>query len=858
MNRVAVSETDKLAPQKARAQQSLSVARYDEMLDHAGALRPHWQAVARTFKDMRPDEYARRLASTSAMMRDNGVTYNVYDEAGGRARPWQLDIVPFVIGASDWKVIEAGIAQRARLADLILRDIYGPQTLIAEGHIPPHIVLGHPQFLRPLISTTPPGGVHVHLYSADLARKPDGSWVVLSARADAPSGIGYALENRIVISQTFPDLFRDLQVERLASFFHSYREHVLGLAEQMKGRAAILTPGPFNEAYFEHAYLAHYLGLTLVEGQDLVVRDGAVYLKTLAGLERVAVVFRRLDSDFCDPLEFRAESKLGVPGLAEAARTGGVVLANALGGGVVESPGINAYLPNAASALIDEELAIPDIATIWCGTAWGRNEAMARLRDVVVRDTFDARQLFWRGSSARLGSEMNPAEVADLATRMERRGATFVVQDIAPLGLAPVYGNDGLTVKPASIRVFAAWTPEGYRVMPGALTRVAQDETVRALSMQSGAASKDTWVLSATPVDDFTLLQRTDVPLPIRRVGDVAPSRAMDNLFWLGRYAERAENLVRILRTLVQRLGDDTATTKSTTASELARWLLLPQGQVSVTAIADAATGNAAKLAAELRALVISAELPHGPQRLLQDVQRTAWAVRDRLSFDTWRAINALTIEDNARDLEGRFDSASMRIYFDALIRRAAALSGLAAENMTRGSNWLFFDVGRRIERAAHVSWLVRQMLASQGDEIEHIQHVLEIADSAMTYRSRYLNVFQVAPTIDLLLLDSTNPRSVAFQIAAILRHVLSLPKITFVQRKNFAKIIIDEARNAIVGADPAELARCDETGKRVALDALSGAVEDIMPRLSDAIADAYFQHAPVQRAGYARREWNG
>ncbi len=848
-----VSETQQPPPvsQKPRARKPAQVARYDETADKNGALRPQWQRVVRAFEQMTPEEYTSRLVSMRGMVRDNGVTYNVYDEAGGRARPWELDPVPFVIGAEDWKIIETGIAQRAHLADLMLRDIYGPQRLIESGDLPPHLVFGHPQFLRPLMGVEPPGGVHVHLYSADLARKPDGSWMVLSSRADAPSGIGYALENRIVISNTFPDLFRDMQVERLASFFHAYRERVLELAEGRNGRAVLLSPGPYNEAYFEHAYIAHYLGLSLVEGQDLVVRDGQVLLKTLAGLERVAVIFRRLDSDFCDPLEFRAESTLGVPGLAEAARSGGVVLANALGGSVIESAGMNAYLPSAARALLGEELAIPDVPTVWCGTKWGRKEAIARLRQVVVRDAFDARQLFWRGSSARLGSDIQ--DVAGLTARLDRRGANFVVQDIAALGLAPVYENAALTAKPASLRVFAARTADGYVVMPGALTRVAQDDTVRALSMQAGAASKDTWVLSSAPVDAFSLLKRTDVALPIRRAGDEAPSRAMDNLFWLGRYVERAENLVRVLRAVVQRLGDDTATTRRTAASELARRLLLPQGQATAVAVSDAAKGDNARLSAELHALAFAAESPQGLQRLLLAVQRTAWSVRDRLSFDTWRTIHALTTVEQV-PLRATFDTVATRTYFDALVRRSAALAGLSAENMTRGSNWLFLDLGRRIERAMHAAWLTRQMLSSQDDDVENIQYALEIADSAMTYRYRYLNVFQVPPAIDLLLLDPTNPRSAAFQIATILQHIPKLPKITPIQRKEFARAMAYEARDLITYTDPFDLARADARGKRAGLDVLSVAIEAAMPKLSDAIADAYFQHATLRRSR-ARRE---
>lgn len=849
-----MSETKPQAAQTIRAPRPQSPARYDEIRGGDGSVRPQWQMIARTFDAMTPDAYAGRIASTRNMIRENGITYNVYDDAGGQARPWQLDIVPFVIGASDWKAIAAGVAQRARLADLVLKDIYGPQTLIANGHIPAHLVLGHPQFLRPLMGVEPAGGVHIHLYSADLARAPDGSWMVLFSRADAPSGLGYALENRIVISQTFPDLFRDMNVERLASFFHSYREHVLNLAGAEKGRAVLLTPGTYNEAYFEHAYLAHYLGLSLVEGQDLVVRDGLVFLKTLAGLERIAVIFRRLDSDFCDPLEFRAESRLGVPGLAEAVRSGGVVLANALGGGVIESPAMSAYLPNAARALLGEDLLLPDVPTVWCGTEWGRKETLARLRKVVVRDSFDARQLFWRGSSARLPSEMPAGEVAKLVERIENRGANFVVQDIAALGLAPVYESGELTMKPASLRVFAAWTPEGYVVMPGGLTRVAQDEAIRALSMQSGAASKDTWVLSSGEVNRFSLLRNDAGALAIRRIGDEAPSRAMDNLFWLGRYAERAENLVRVLRAVVHRLGDDTTMEGNSAASELARRLLLPQGQASVAAIRDSAKGDTARLAMELLQLVFAPESPQGLQRLLQAVQRTAWSVRDRLSFDTWRTIQAFTQPLDLPDLAHACDAGAMRTYFDALIRRSAALSGLSAENMTRGSNWLFLDMGRRLERAVHASALVRQMLSTQEGDVEYMQHALEIADSAMTYRYRYLNAFHAAAVIDLLLLDPANPRSAAFQAVTMQQHAEQLPKITPVQKKDLAAALSAEAVELLQSSHPVVLSQCDESGKRAGLDTLTTTVEDIMLRLSDAIADAFFQHAPARRAGGPQR----
>ena len=407
----------------------------------------------------------------------------------------------------------------------------------------------------------------------------DGSWKVLASRADAPGGLGYALENRIVVSQTFPELFGDLGVQRLGVVLPRTIAKRSSAWPAARAAAVLLTPGPYNEAYFEHAYLAHYLGLELVEGDDLAVRDGQVFLRTLAGLERVAVIFRRVDSDFCDPLEFRGDSALGVPGLVEVVRAGGVVLANALGGGVVESPAMDAYLPeHLARAASAKSCSIPDIPTIWCGTEWGRKEALARVRRGILRDAFDARPLFSRGSSARLGGDLEERG-ARPARRATSNGAArpWWCRTSSPLGRrADVRAGRVRRRARMSLRVFAAWTPNGYVVMPGGLARVAADDTVRALSMQSGAASKDVWVLARGPVDTFSLLRPPSARVEIRRAGNEAPSRAMDNLFWLGRYAERTENLMRILRAVVLRLAGDPEFSASTNAVDLAQRLLVP------------------------------------------------------------------------------------------------------------------------------------------------------------------------------------------------------------------------------------------------------------------------------------------
>ena len=825
-------------------------ARFDELRDLTGGIRPHWRSFAKMLTGLSAEDYARRRASAGTMVRDNGVTYNVYDESAGQSRPWQLDIVPFIISAADWTQIEAAVVQRAQLADLILRDVYRDQKLIASGHLPPHLVLGHPQFLRPLAGAKPAGDVHVHLYSADLARASDGSWRVMASRVDAPGGLGYALENRLVVSQSFPDSFAEMRVARLASFFNAYRENILSLTASRRDRAVLLTPGPYNESYFEHVYLAHYLGLTLVEGDDLVVRDGEVFLKTLTGLERVAAIFRRVDSDFCDPLEFRGDSALGVPGLVEAVRNGGVVLANALGGGVIESPAMDAYLPALADALLGEELKFPDIATIWCGTEWGRKAALARLSTGMLRNAFDARPLFSRNSSARLGADMSAEDRAKAEARILRRGETFVVQDLAPLGLAPTFDGASFGARPVSLRVFAAWTPSGWTVMPGGLTRVAADETVRALSMQSGASSKDAWVLSDAPVDPFTLLGSQGRSIEIKRHGESAPSRAMDNLFWLGRYAERTESLVRILRAVASRLGEAPAS-----ALDLTHRLLVPFAQVNDAPALTAGPDGEAGLDKELQIQIYGRRQSRGLQRLLSRVESTAWSVRDRLSLDTWRTINALTTKEGLPGEQQPFDAAGARFYLDALVRRAAALSGLSAENMTRGPNWLFMDLGRRLERASHLAWLVRQTVYEAGTfEVDNIRTVLEIADSAMTYRSRYLSQVQIVPFVDLLLLDEANPRSAAFQLAMIETHLRELPRITLAQRSDVPGSIASEIKNLVANTHPSRISVC-ENGVRPALGEFTDTIREDVAMLSDAIADAYFQHASRRRTGAAARK---
>ena len=842
------NDTSMAPPVRLLANYRLAPGRWDEMMAADGTVRAHWQPLLQHFAGLSAEERSRAQQSARRQIRENGVTFNVYDDEGGEARPWELDLLPLVIATKDWEHLAAGLVQRMRLAEAVLADFYGPQRLLTEGRLPPHLVFGDPHYLRPVQGLEPPGGVRLHLMAFDVARDATGRWVVLSERADAPSGAGYALENRIVVGQVLSALFREAGVQRLAGFFQRQREALYGLSATPEPDAVVLTPGPMNEAYFEHSFLARYLGMTLVEGDDLVARDGAVYLRTLPGLQRVHAIFRRVRSDWADPLEFRSESLLGVPGLVEVARQGGIVMANALGAGLVGSPGLTAFEPTLAKALLGEELLLPGEDTYWLGTSDSVGAALAEIDQLVFLSAFDGRPLFSKGSTARRGRELSKTERGRLARHLERRGYTMTAQRVTPLGTAPVLADGQLLSRAVVLRAFVAWTPTGYIVMPGALTRVAPGDDTHALNSDSGSTSKDTWVLAAGQVERTTLLHSRDEPVEITRTGAEAPSRAMDNLFWLGRNAERAESLARVLRAVATRLTDYGDAKPTASAACLLHHLLMPDTVVTQQLDLDL-------LIVELHSMVFDRNRHEGLPQTLQHVRRTAWAVRDRLSIDTWRVVLGFATGEGLSAARAAPDVAETKAYLDGLIRHAAALAGLAAESITRGRNWIFLELGRRIERALQQVHLLRHTLVEPTeDEHSLLQLLLEIADSSMTYRYRYLDHLQAAPVLDLLLLDEDNPRAVAFQLARLEEAAAALPRFTQAQQRQRDLRLVRRLLAQLGSCEAEELAAVDGEGRRARLDALLQEVEEALPEFSTILDEIFFRHFARRRSGSAPR----
>jgi len=810
---------------------------YDEAADSSGHIRPHWLKLFDSLADLGPSEISRRWREARDLIRANGVTYNVYGDPHGIARPWQLDPIPLVITSTDAATLERGLVQRARLLELVLADLYGPQRLLAEGLVPPELVFPNPGFLRPMHGVNVPGGRYLHLYAANLSRGTDGRWRVIGDRTQAPSGAGYALENRIVMTRTLPEAFKECRVQRLARFFQSFKDTLRSLAPRNKDnpRVVLLTPGPYNETYFEHAYLARYLGYTLAEGGDLTVRDNRVFLKVLGGLQPVDVIFRRLDDDFCDPLELRPDSFLGVPGLVNAVRRGAVTVANALGTGVIETPAVLAFLPKLCKAMLGEELLLESVPTWWCGDPDSLRYVTDHFDQLVIKPAFPATRM-----EPEFPGELSAEKRGELLARLKDHPREFVAQARMELSSTPVLDGDKLVRRRLVVRSYlAAEAGGGFAFMPGGMTRVSATSDASVVSMQRGGGSKDTWVLADAAVSDFSLLPAGGFRVPLTRSGGDLPSRAADNLFWLGRYAERAEGLARLLRGIVVRISERSGLGDN---SELPALLHALAVQTDAKAARPDATDDPF---ARVLPAVFDIDDPKSLASVVRSARHVASVVRDLISLDLWRVVNML--DEWTTDPSDGSTPAEVLDLLHRTIITLAAFGGLAAESMTRGEGWRFLDMGRRLERAVHTINLLRSTLVVPAvNEGPVLDAVLEVVDSRMTYRRRYLNSLRAAAVLDLVVEDETNPRSLASQLTDLADDVDHLPRSSASGRSPEQRFALG-ALSSVRMAEPEKLAAVDGE-VRPALRELLDHVGGWLPILSDAITQQYLSHLQVSR----------
>jgi len=795
--------------------------RYDELRDDTGAIRAQWRPLIEHVAagGARAAEHGVTLARN--LIAENGVTYNVYADPKGADRPWLLDPLPLLITADEWQGIERGVAQRAQLLDALLADLYGPQHLLAEGLIPPELAFGHPNYLWACRGTQPVGGHWLPLYAVDLARAPDGRWWVLGDRTQAPSGAGYALENRQIVARVFPELIREVGVSNVQSFFVTLRDQLLGaFPDEESPLAVVLTPGSLNETYFEHAYLARQLGLQLVQGHDLTVRDDTVYLKTLAGLRRVHAILRRLDDDFCDPVELRSDSALGVPGLLKAVRAERVMMVNPLGAGVLESPAWSGFIPGVAEWMLGQSLLLPSVATWWCGERPALEYVIKHIEQLVIKPTFPNQRF-----PMQFGKELDNQQREDLFERIRKRPQAFVAQERFGLSQAPAWHHREplrLSARAVSLRVYAIATPQGYRVLPGGLARIAGETTAKVISNQHGGGSKDVWVLQGNggdaTADDKRLLPRmSSKHLEV-------PSSLGESLFWLGRYHERSENKVRLMRaTLAVRADRDVWPSALLTCKQFG--LLSNQAAEQPT---DQMNWR--------RSLFDATQF----SSLAADCNRLHWCatqVRGRLSVEHWRTVSLLR-----RQMNDATRSDDVRETLDWLLLSLAALSGFAMDDLTQDDGWRLMLLGRRLERLQFLSELLAGKLQSGAALAQsELEWLLDIDGGTTAYRSRYLASPRLGLVLDLLLREPANPRSVSYQRRAIRQELLQLAEIFDVS--------VDSKLNqpiaAVLDADFGVL-EGDGQGASYARQSLSARLSDIsaaVRRVSDDLSLRHFSH---------------
>jgi uncharacterized circularly permuted ATP-grasp superfamily protein/uncharacterized alpha-E superfamily protein len=738
---------------------------FDEMVDPKGQVRPHWRPFLTMLASLGADEINRRFAVADRYLQDSGVFYRVYGDPAGAERPWPLSHMPLIIDPAEWAVLKSGLIQRAELLELVLKDTYGPATIVRDGLLPAVLIAGNPEFLRPLVGVEPPGGAHLRFYAVDVGRGTDGRWWVLGDRTQAPSGAGFVLESRLALQRAIPEVYRAIRVERLAPFFQAFQTALSSFNRQDDSRVCLLTPGPMNDSYFEHAYLARYLGLLLVEGEDLTARDDGVFIRTVSGLKRAEVLLRRLDADFCDPLELNAHSRLGVAGLLQTVRDGKVVIANSLGAGLVEARSMLAFLPALAPVLLGAELAIPNIATWWLGQPDARDEMVGKLDKMVIASAFTNNLPGNSIGAAALGATLDAEQRAHIEQAITDRGIDFVLQEAVTLSTMPVWHEGGFQPRPFILRLYLARVGDGWAMMPGGFVRIADGIDAHAVSLQRGGRTADACVLSDRPVAQTTLLP-TPEHITIQRASGVLPSRAAYNLFWVGRYVERAEATLRLVRALINRIteaGEAAAPIVACVRAILEAWSAGPND------IPMAKPGLIAEAALTRRDC--EGSLP----QLTASARSAASVIRDRLSPDAWRALTDLVAEIDAALPAGSSESV-MLDRVERALRIIASFSGLAQENMTRLAGWRFLELGRRIERAILTCRFVRELADADAPD-GALDVLLELCDSQMTYRQRYVMIAARAPVIDLVMLDPNNPRSVVYQLDRIEAHLAALPR---------------------------------------------------------------------------------
>jgi len=821
---------------------------YDEMLAKEHKVLPYWERFMDAIATLGSEQLELRRREAQRLLRENGVTYNVYGDTQKLTRPWRLDPVPLLISSEDWSLIEAGLKQRAELLNLILKDIYGKQQLLKKGLLPSELVLAHDGFLHPCVGALPHLQRELIVYSANLARGQNGRMLVLDDRSQAPSGAGYALENRTVMTRVLPDIFRETQVHRLSGFFKALRKGLADIAPHNKEdpRIVILTPGSLNETYFEHAYLSSYLGFSLVQGDDLTVRDGRVWLKSLDGLQPVDVILRRVDDSFCDPLELRSASRLGVAGLLEAVRRNNVAIANPLGSSVLENPGLLAFLPRLSRHFLNQELILPSVATWWCGQRRERDFVLQNLDRLIIKPINRS-----SGNYALFGGLLSAKEKELLRAAIIAKPHCYVGQEHVSFSTVPSFIDHHIEPRFAVLRSFAVASGNDYQVMPGGLTRIARQQDDFIVSNQAGGISKDTWVLADEPDKQVSLWFQPGRDVVVSADTEPLTSRAANNLFWVGRYLERIKAATRLMRTILLKLAE-APELNDPLDSQCLDVLLSALTQVTGT-YPGFVTSNASVLKEPQNELLALAKNVQRSGTLATNIQafaQTAFSIRDVWSQDTWRCVDNIQRRWQQRVVNGDCDLEQLQKHLDDLITGFVAFIGLTTESMTREAGWLMLDSGRRLEHSLTLIALLRATVVQRHESAlqnQLLEAVLISTDSLSIYRRRYRSFIKLPMVLELLLMDETHPRSLAYQLHQLSDHIGALPRERGKGQLSEEERLILRAYTDLRLVKVSELVNvADDVGVYSELESVLSAMTELLWRLYEVLAQAYFSHSQV------------
>ncbi|RJO78072.1 hypothetical protein D5S18_06805 [Nocardia panacis] len=789
---------------------------YDELVGTDGRVRRMWSELSADFVEIGVDGLGRLDGRVRRLIEDDGITYTAVGDEPAPPVPWRLDPIPLLVSADDWTRLEAGLVQRSRVLDEVLTDIYGPRRTLTSGLLPPEVVFGHHGYVRAAHGITIPGRHQLFLHACDISRWSDGRFHVSADWAQAPSGAGYALADRRVVSTAIPEAFEHSNPRPLTPFARAMRLMLIESAPRADDAdpvVVVLSPGVHSETAFDQAYLASRLGFPLVESADLVVRDGALWMRSLGTLERVDVVLRRVDAEFSDPLDLRPDSRLGVVGLVEVLRRGAVTVVNTLGSGLLENPALAVFLPELSRALLSEDLELANAPTYWGGRDAERNHLRVRLNELIIRSAVDGRTIY--------GPGLTTEQCEQLRARVEDRGWEWVGQEPAQFSVAPaVRGPGGLASAPVGMRLFSMARRSGYTAMTGGLGQLRERTEPERTAIK--IAAKDVWVRAAAPTPIAAEAPHEERERPRAPVLEVTSPRVLNDLFWMGRYGERAESAVRLLIPIHDYHQDyryrpwmEGAAAMPVLMATLAR----ATGTVA-PAVEDSNT-VAAQPAAETRAgydylaaLTIDRDLPGSLAFAIDRYGNAARAVRDQLSSDTWMILGAV---DRAiaefRGTGGAQETALTSVH-SLTLAALLALSGIGGESLVRDAGWYVMDIGKRIERGIGLTELLSALTRTYAPEVEQVvtEAVLRAAESLVSYRRRYHESVRASAVAALLLFDAENPRSLVYQLDRMAVDFKRLPGDTGTSR---AQRVLADARRMLGRIDPTELDITDDTGHR-------------------------------------------